>query len=91
MPKSTGQSTGSYKPWFNSERKKAVKAHQNAMDKCRTNPTSSNINEYKKCRANARKVIKDKKRKSWHECASKLNVKTPAKKVWEMITKISGK
>ena len=91
VPKSTGQSTGSYKPWFNSECKKAVKARQNAMDKCRTNPTSDNINEYKSCRANARKVIKESKRKSWHEYVSKLNVKTPAKKVWEMIRKISGK
>ena len=42
-------------------------------------PTSDNINEYKK------------ERKSWHEYVSKLNVKTPAKKVWEMIRKISGK
>ena len=91
VSKSTGQSTGSYKPWFNSECKKAVKARQNAMDKRCTNPTSDNINEHKKCRANARKVIKENKRKSWHEYVSKLNVKTPAKKVWEMITKISGK
>ena len=59
MPKSTGQSTGSYKPWFNSECKNAE------MDKCRTNPTADNINEYKNCRANACKVIKE----------------TPAKKV----------
>ena len=72
MPKSAGQSTGSYKPWFNSECKKAVKACQNAMDKC-TNPTSDNINEYKNCRANARKIIKESKRKSWHEYVSKLN------------------
>ena len=47
VPKSTGQSTGSYKPWFNSECKKAVKARQNAMDKCHTNFTLDNINEYK--------------------------------------------
>ena len=83
MPKSTGQHTGSYKPWFNSECKKAVKAHQNAMDKCRINPTSENINEYKNCQANARKIIKENKRKSWHEYVSKLNVKTSAKKVWK--------
>ena len=61
VPKSTGQSTGSYKSWFNSECKKAVKACQNAMDKCRTNPISDNINEYESCRANARKVIKQMK------------------------------
>ena len=91
VPKSTGQSTGSFKPWFNSECKTAVKACQNAMDKCRINPTSDNINEYKNCRANARKIIKENKRKSWHEYVSKLNVKTPAKKVWEMIRKISDK
>ena len=71
--------------------KKAVKAHQNAMDKCCTNPTSDNINEYKNCRANARKVIKESKKKLWYKYVSKLNVKTPAKKVWEMIRKISGK
>ena len=88
MPKSTGLFTGSYKPWFNSECKKAVKARQNGMDKCCTNPTSDNINEYKN---STRKVIKENKRKSWHEYVSKLNVKTPAKKVWEMIRKISGK
>ena len=61
------------------------------MDKCRTNPTSDNINEYKNCQANVRKVIKENKRKSWHEYVSKLNVKTLAKKVWEMKRKISGK
>ena len=87
VPKSTAQSTGSYKPWFKSECKKAVKAHQNAMDKCRTNPTSDNINNINI----KQKVIKENKRKSWHEYVSKLNVKTPAKKVWEMIRKISGK
>ena len=91
VPKSTRQSTGSYKPWFNSEYKKAVKAHQNAMDKCSTNPTSDNINAFRNCRANARKVIKENKRKSWHEYVSKLNGKTPTKKVWEMIRKVSGK
>ena len=61
------------------------------MDKCRTNTTSNSINKYKNCRANARKIIKENKRKSWHEYVSKLNVKTPAKKVWKMIRKISGK
>ena len=91
VPKSTGQSTGSYKPWFNSECKEAVKVRQNAMDKSRINPTSDNINEYKTCRANACKIIKENKRKLWHEYVSKLNVKTPAKKVWEMIRKIIGK
>ena len=61
MPKSNGQPTGSYKPWFNSECKKAVKASQNAMDKCRTNPSSDKINEYKISRTNAHEIIKERK------------------------------
>ena len=54
--------------------KKAVKAGENAMDKCRTNPTSNNINEYKNCQANARKVTKENKRKSWHEYVPILTI-----------------
>ena len=42
-----------------------------------------------KCRSKACKVIKENK-KSWHKYVSKLNVKTPAKKVWEMSRKIRG-
>ena len=38
-----------------------------------------------------RKIIKENKTKSWHDYVSKLNVKLTAKKVWEMIRKISGK
>ena len=59
--------------------------------KCHTNPKSDKINDYKNCLAIARKVIKENKKQSWHEYVSKLNVNRPAKKVWEMIRKISGK
>ena len=41
---------------------------------------------------NKSKVIKENKRKSWHEYVLKLNTMIPAKKVWEMSgRKISGK
>ena len=80
MPKSTGQSTGSYKPQFNSECKKAVKAHQNAKDKCCTNPTSDNINEYKNCLANARNVIKQNKKEIMTQICIKTKCKDTSKK-----------
>ena len=41
--------------------------------------------------AKARKTIKTAKRTSWKQYVSKLNSRTPAKKVWDMIRKISGK
>ena len=61
------------------------------MDKCHVNPRSNSTNEYKNCRANAHKVIKENNKKPWHEYVLKLNIKPPAKKVWEMSRQINGK
>ena len=62
-----------------------IKARLEALDKCRQQPTRENVNDYKNCRAKARKVIKEAKRNSWRQYISKLNVNTPSKKVWEMV------
>ena len=42
-------------------------------------------------RAKARRTIKSSKRNTWKFYVSKLNYKTPIKKVWNMIRRISGK
>ena len=42
-------------------------------------------------RAKARKTIKSAKRTSWQQYISKLNCRTPVKKIWDMIRKITGK
>ena len=48
-------------------------------------------NTYSVFRAKARRTIKSSKRKSWRTYVSNLNYKTPIKKVWDMVRKISGK
>ena len=45
----------------------------------------------KLARAKARRTIKDAKRTSWRQYVNKLNSRTPVKKVWDMIRKVSGK
>ena len=55
------------------------------------NPTKENLIYTIEMRAKARKTIKTAKRTSWKQYVSKLNSRTPAKKVWDMIRKISGK
>ena len=45
----------------------------------------------KLARAKARRTIKDAKRTSWRQYVNKLNSRTPIKKVWDMIRKVSGK
>ena len=42
-------------------------------------------------RAKARKTIKTAKRTSWQQYVSKLNSRTPAKKIWDRIRKNTGK
>ena len=50
-----------------------------------------NLNNLKIQRAKARRTLKTAKRNTWKSYVSKLNHKTPIKKVWDMIRKISGK
>ena len=71
------------KPWYNDECKDAIKQ--------RRYPTKENLNKVKNFRAKARRTIKASKSKSWKSYVSNLNYKTPIKKVWDMIRKISGK
>ena len=54
-------------------------------------PTNANLNTYMNSRAKARRTIKSAKRISFRTYVSKLNYKTPTKKVWDMVRKISGK
>ena len=79
------------KPWYNDECKDAIKQRKQALSKFCRYPTKENLNNVKNFRAKARRTIKASKRKSWKSYVSNLNYKTPIKKVWDMIRKISGK
>ena len=79
------------KPWYNDECKDAIKQRKQALSKVCRYPTKENLNKVKNFRAKARRTIKASKRKSWNSYVSNLNHKTPIKKVWDMIRKISGK
>ena len=71
--------------------KKENKKETLALSKFCKFPTSDNLNHYRIFRAKARQTIKSTKRKSWRTYVSNLNNKTPIKKVWDMVRKISGK
>ena len=79
------------KPWYNDECKDAIKQRKQALSKFCKYPTKENLNKVKNFRAKARRTIKASKRKSWKSYVSNLNYKTPIKKAWDMIRKISGK
>ena len=78
------------RPWYD-ECKNAIKQRKQALSKFCRYPTKENLNNVKNFRAKARRTIKTSKCKSWKSYVSNLNHKTPIKKVWDMIRKISGK
>ena len=78
-------------PWYNDDCKEAIKQRKDTLLKFCKFPTHENLNTYRNSRAKARRTIKSAKRKSWRTYVSNLNYKTPTKKVWDMVRKISGK
>ena len=78
-------------PWYNDDCKEAIRQRKHALAKFCKYPTKENLKDVKVNRAKARRTIKAAKRKTWKSYVSKLNYKTPVKKVWDMVRKISGK
>ena len=78
-------------PWYNDDCKEAIKQRKDTLSRFCKFPTKDNLNTYRVFRAKARWTIKSSKRKSWRTNVSNLNYKTPIKKVWDMVRKISGK
>ena len=79
------------RPWFSKEYKQAIRLRRAALRKFNTEPTTSNLISFKFHRANAPKIIREAKKKSWQNYVSKLNTSSNIKTVWLMIRKIAGK
>ncbi|MCG7877158.1 MAG: reverse transcriptase domain-containing protein [Candidatus Thiodiazotropha endolucinida] len=90
IPKSSTRSKRN-RPWFNDAVKNSINKRKSALRKFNRQPTKENLIHAKHMRAKARKTIKSAKKTSWQQYVSKLNSRTPAKKIWDMIRKISGK
>ena len=79
------------KPWFNVSCKIAINARKAALRRLEKQPVDVNLQAYRILRAKARQTIRTNKKTSWQSYVSQLNDKTPSKKVWDMVRKISGK
>ena len=90
IPKSSTRSKRR-NPWFNDECKMAINKRKSALRKFIRNPSRENYMHSKLARAKARRTIKVTKRTSWRQYVNKLNSRTPVKKVWDIIRKVSGK
>jgi hypothetical protein len=91
IPKTCGKLKSKQKPWFNEDCKAAISDRKSALKMFLSCPSQSNLENMRIMRAKARRTIKRAKRDSWRSYISKLNSNTPAKKVWDMVKRISGK
>ena len=91
IPKTGKGTSNKRKPWFTEDCKSAVHHRQDALKAFKRSATSANLDTYRIFRARARRTIRKAKRDSWRSYISKLNSRTPMKKIWDMVRKISGK
>ena len=79
------------KPWFDNDCKKAKRERNSANQILKRYPCYNNALKARIARARAKRLFKRKKRESWKNYVSSINSRTPSKKVWNMISKITGK
>lgn len=90
IPLSSGNVPKVSVPWWNGNVKEAVKKKKRAFNTFRRNPTTENLIKFKKCRAEARRIILESKRSSWSEYVSTIRQNTPISEVWRKVRAIAG-
>ena len=91
IPKTSPFPKRKAKPWFDEDCQAAEKERNKANRLANKHPSAVNSMRPRLIQARTKKLFKQKKRDSWKNYVSSVNVNTPSKKVWNMIRKITGK
>ena len=91
IPKTSPFPKRKAKPWFDEDCQAAKKERNKANRLANKHPSAANSMRARLIQARTKKLFKQKKRDSWKNYVSLVNVNTPSKKVWDMIRKITGK
>ena len=78
------------KIWFNDDCALAIQKKKKALKKCLETGTACDIAIFKQARAQCRKTIRSAKRSSFRNLVSKINNKTPIRKIYKLIKKLKG-
>ena len=65
-----------------------LKIKKRAYRKYLNSPTSANFIYYKKCNAEAKKIVRQSKKDSWIKFLAGINSSTPIKEVWSRVSKL---
>lgn len=77
-------------PWWSKSCDDAIKDKKRALNKLKRSGASDDYIDFKKKRAKARQVVKDAKRKHWHDFCGGISSGTPTKIIWDKIKSISN-
>ena len=91
IPKTSVKQRRCHKPWFNDNCQQAIIARKKSLAKFKIKGTPASLDTARKDRAHVRRTLRQAKRDSWRGYVSRLNSRTPVKKVWQMIKRIAGK
>ena len=91
IPKTSPFPKRKTKTCFDEDSQAARKERNKANRLANKHPRVANSMRARLIQARTKKFFKQKKRDSWKNWESSVNVNTPSKKVWDMIRKITGK
>ncbi|MEL6986791.1 MAG: reverse transcriptase domain-containing protein [Bacteroidota bacterium] len=91
IPRTTGIFNRRPVPWWSNDCRIAHRTMRAAYSRYKRHNSEYYKIEFKKARANFRRVIKTARKDSWSNFVSSINSKTPLSLVWKKVRKISGK
>lgn len=88
-----GKTSGAKKkkmvPWWSDECREAVKNRNKALKIVKSNHSFDHLLEYKRAQAEAKRIIREAKRKYWRDFCSNIGTGI-IKDIWGMIRKMGG-
>ena len=91
IPKTSPFPKRKAKPWFDEDCQAAKKERNKTNRLANKHPSAANSMRVRLIQARTKKLFKQKKRETWKNYVSSVNVNIPSRKVWDMIRKITGK
>ncbi|GFS95737.1 probable RNA-directed DNA polymerase from transposon X-element [Trichonephila clavipes] len=90
IPKVSSHSFQRYKPWWNTDCQIAYKNQRKLWGIFRRYPTTENLLAFKKAKANARRVRRQRQRQFWIRYVSSLASSTSSKQLWKKVKVANG-
>ncbi|GBO08910.1 putative RNA-directed DNA polymerase from transposon X-element, partial [Araneus ventricosus] len=90
IPKTLGKRRKQSKPWWNADCRQAYKKQRKAWNIFRRYPTTENFINFKKTRAESRRIQRRSRRASWRKFISSITYTISSRHLWTKVKRASG-